>query len=100
MRTSSTLACCNRSRRAIATGKLRLRVTWWKSANLTFTVTFLPKAFAFSHQAQTSSAIALVPDSISSAEVRSLVLSRLAPDRRGWRHGVILRRLAAGWDDG
>ena len=23
-----------------------------------------------------------------------------APDRRGWRHGVILRRIAAGWDDG
>ena len=28
------------------------------------------------------------------------VLSRAAPDRRGWQHGVILRRIAAGWDDG
>jgi predicted NBD/HSP70 family sugar kinase len=28
------------------------------------------------------------------------VLSRLAPDRRGWRHEVIARRLAAEWDDG
>jgi len=28
------------------------------------------------------------------------VLSRLAPDRRSWQHGVILRRIAAGWDDG
>jgi hypothetical protein len=36
----------------------------------------------------------------TSSIISYLVLSRLAPDRRDWRHGVILRRLAAGWGDG
>ena len=49
------------SRCAIAVEKLRLLVTNWKSANLTFTVTVRPKAVAFSHQAQTSSAMATTP---------------------------------------
>ncbi len=55
----------------IIAGKLRLRVTCWKSANFTFTVTARPKALAFSHQAQTSSAMASTPASIWAAAVRS-----------------------------
>ena len=56
VRTSSTLAWRRRSWRAITVEKLRLRVTWRKLANFTFTVTVRPKALALSHQAQTPSA--------------------------------------------
>jgi hypothetical protein len=55
--------------RAITVEKLRLRVTWRKSANFTFTVR--PKALALSHQAQTSSAMASTPASISADAIRS-----------------------------
>jgi type IV secretion system protein VirB4 len=51
----NTFVC---GRTGLTAGKLRLRVTWLKSANFTFTVTVRPKAFAVSHQAQTSSAMA------------------------------------------
>ena len=37
---------------------------------------------------------------VSNSRRFDAVLSRLAPDRRGWQHGVILRRIAAGRDDG
>ena len=53
-------------------GRVRLRVAWRKSSYLIFTVTVRPKACAFSHQAQTSSAIACTPASISAGCVRSL----------------------------
>jgi len=42
-----------------------------KSANFIFTVTVRPNAFAFSHHAQTSSAMAATPASISAAAPRS-----------------------------
>jgi hypothetical protein len=42
----------------------RLRVAIWKFAHLIFTVTVRPRDFAFSHQPQTSSAIAMTPASI------------------------------------
>src|ERR1700719_1108407 len=71
VRTSSTLAWRRRSWRAIIVEKLRLRVTWRKLANFTFTVTVRPKALALSHQAQTSSAMASTPASISADAIRS-----------------------------
>ena len=44
--------------RLVAAGKLRLRVTCWKSANFTLTVTVRPNACAVRHQSHTSSATA------------------------------------------
>src|SRR2546428_10855532 len=52
-------------------GRVRLRVTCRKSAYLIFTVTVRPKACLFSHQAQTSSAIASTPASMATGSVRS-----------------------------
>jgi hypothetical protein len=49
----------------------RLRVVIWKLAHLTFTVTVRPREFAFSHQPQTSSAIAITPASIRAGSIRS-----------------------------
>ena len=44
---------------SIADSKDRLRVVIWKLAHLIFRVTVRPREFAFSHQRQTSSAIAM-----------------------------------------
>jgi len=55
-------------------------VTWRKSANFTLTVTVRPKACAFSHQAQTSSAMACTPASISAGSVRSRAKVVSEPD--------------------
>jgi hypothetical protein len=53
----------------------------WKFAHLIFTVTVLPREFAFSHQRQTSSAIAMTPASNPSWVGQVLGKSRLRARR-------------------
>src|SRR5262249_42755274 len=68
-----------------------LRVTSRKSAYLIFTVTVRPQTRVFSHQAQTSSAIASTPASTSTGSVRSSAKVLSDPEDLRGRSGTIGR---------
>src|SRR6266487_2931585 len=81
-------------------GRVRLRVTCRKSAYLIFTVTVRPETRVFSHQAQTSSAIASTPASMSAGSVRSSVKVLSDPEDLRGRSGTTGRLsspLAMAW---
>ena len=64
VRINSRASSCSLSLVSIGVSTDRLREDIWKFAHLIFTVTVRPRQFVFSHQAQTSSAIAITPASI------------------------------------
>src|SRR3984957_839489 len=71
VRINSRASSCSFSLVWIGVSIDRLREDIWKFAHLIFTVTVRPRQFVFSHQAQTSSAIAITPASIRTGSIRS-----------------------------
>src|SRR5436305_14741038 len=77
-------------------GNVWLRVTCRKLAYLIFTVTVRPKVCVFSHQAQTSSAIASTPASMAAGSVRSSAKVVSDPEDLRGRSGTT-GRLSSPW---